>query len=107
MVAGKRPVRVVTDSAADIPAEIARELGITVIPLNVVMEGKAYLDGVDLSGQEFYEKLQATQSVTTTSLPSLDAFAQSYRTLTGAGCDVVSIHVSSKLSGTFNAALMA
>lgn len=103
----KRPVRIITDSASDIPAELARELDITIIPLQVMMEGQTYLDGVDLSGPEFYEKLQATRSVTTTSLPSLDAFAEAYRKLTGEGCDVVSIHLSSKLSGTFNAALMA
>ena len=103
----KRPVRIVTDSAADIPTELASQLDITIIPLRVMMEGATYLDGMDLSGQEFYEKLQDTRSVTTTSLPSLDAFADAYRRLTGEGCDVVSIHLSSKLSGTFNAALMA
>jgi DegV family protein with EDD domain len=107
MPARKRPVKIVTDSASDIPSELATELDITIIPLKVIVEGETYLDGVDLSGEEFYEKLQATRSVTTTSLPSLDAFAEAYRRLTGEGCDVVSIHLSSKLSGTFNAALMA
>ncbi|HKP51422.1 MAG TPA: DegV family protein [Chloroflexia bacterium] len=107
MSASRRQVRIVTDSAADIPADLARELDITVIPLNVIMEGKTYRDGVDLSGEEFYERLKTTRSVTTTSLPSLDAFAEAYRRLTTEGCDVVSIHLSSKLSGTFNAALMA
>ncbi len=103
----QRPVRVVTDSAADIPRELARELGITVVPLRVHMGGRTYLDGVDISGEAFYHELEATRSVTTTSLPSLGSFEQAYRQITGDGYDVVSIHMSSKLSGTFNAALMA
>ena len=103
----QRPVKVVTDSAADIPRELARELGITVVPLRVHMGGKTYLDGIDISGEAFYHELEATRSVTTTSLPSLDSLEQAYRQITGDGYDIVSIHISSKLSGTFNAALMA
>jgi DegV family protein with EDD domain len=103
----QRPVRVVTDSASDIPPQLARELGITVVPLRVHMGGKTYLDGVDISGEAFYHELEATRSVTTTSLPSLDSIEQAYRQLTDDGFDIVSIHLSSKLSGTFNAALMA
>jgi DegV family protein with EDD domain len=100
-------VRIVTDSAADIPPDMASELGITVVPLLVHMAGKVFRDGVDISGEEFYRELEATRSVTTTSLPTLASFEEAYRRLTSAGHDVVSIHMSSKLSGTFNAALMA
>src|SRR5687768_12004959 len=107
MVTGHRPVKVVIDSGADIPPNLAAELDITVIPLLVHISGKTYQDGVDISGQALYAELEAARSVTSTSLPSLDALAQAYRHLTGAGYDVVSIHISSKLSGTFNAALMA
>src|SRR5919201_5101815 len=102
-----RPVKIATDSAADIPADIARALGITVVPLLLHMGGRLYRDGVDISGEAFYRELEATRSVTTTSLPSLDSFEEAYRTLTSDGFDIVSIHMSSKLSGTFNAALMA
>ena len=102
-----RRVKVVIDSGADIPPDIAAELDITVIPLLVHISGKTYQDGVDISGQALYAELEAARSVTSTSLPSLDALAQAYRRLTGEGYDVVSIHISSKLSGTFNAALMA
>lgn len=101
------PVRIVTNSAADIPADLARRLDITVIPLLVHMGGNTYRDGVDLSGEEFYRQLQEVQGVTTTSLPSLHSLEEAYRTLTRDGYEVVSIHLSSKLSGTFNAALMA
>jgi len=102
-----RPVKIVVDSAADIPPDIVRELDITVIPLLVHMGGRTYQDGVDISGEAFYRQLKATQSVTTTSLPTLNALAEAYRRLTSDGYDVVSVHLSSKLSGTFNAALMA
>lgn len=101
------PVKIVTDSAADIPPNLARELDITVIPLLVHMGGNTYRDGVDLSGEEFYRRLSEVQGVTTTSLPSLHSFEEAYRSLTQGGYEVVSIHLSSKLSGTFNAALMA
>jgi DegV family protein with EDD domain len=102
-----RRVRIVTDSAADLPQGLAAGLGITVVPLLVHMDGQSYRDGVDLTGEEFYDRLSSTQSVTTTSLPSLESFAAAYRELNAAGFDVLSIHLSSKLSGTFNAALMA
>jgi DegV family protein with EDD domain len=100
-------VKIVTDSAADIPANLAAELDITVVPLLVHMGGKSYLDGVDISGEAFYRELEATRSVTTTSLPSLESFEREYRRLTSEGYEVVSIHLSSKLSGTFNASLIA
>lgn len=107
MPAAKRPVKLVIDSGADIPPEVARRLDITVIPLLVNIKGTTYRDGIDISGEAFYKELEATRSVTTTSLPSLDALAEAYRQLTASGNDVVSVHISSKLSGTFNAALMA
>ncbi len=103
----QRPVKIVTDSAADIPADLARDLDITVIPLLVHMGGSTYRDGVDLSGEEFYRRLEVVKGVTTTSLPSLHSFEEAYRSLTRDGYEIVSIHLSSKLSGTFNAALMA
>ena len=102
-----RQVKIVTDSAADIPAELARELDITVIPLLVHMGGSTFRDGLDLSGEEFYRRLESVRGVTTSSLPSLHSFEEAYRGLTRDGFEVVSIHLSSKLSGTFNAALMA
>jgi len=86
---------------------VARELDITVVPLLVHMGGKSYMDGVDISGEAFYRELEASRSVTTTSLPTLDSFEQAYRRLTAEGHDIVSIHLSSRLSGTLNAALIA
>ena len=107
MPAEQRPVKVVVDSAADIPKEIAQQLDITVVPLSVQIGGKSYLDGVDISGEAFYREMESTRSVTTTSLPSVDALDEAYRRITGEGCDVVSVHLSSKLSGTFSTAQLA
>ena len=107
MAASRRPVKIVTDSAADIPSDLAKELDIIVVPLSVIIDGNVYRDGVDLTGPQFYARLKGTRSATTTSLPPLDAFAEEYRRLTAEGCDVVSIHLSSKLSGTYNSALIA
>jgi DegV family protein with EDD domain len=100
-------VRIVTDSAADIPAEIAEEHGITVVPLLVHMHDRTYRDGVDISGEEFYRELESARSVTTTSLPTLASFEEAYRRLTAEGHEILSLHMSSRLSGTYNAALMA
>ncbi len=106
----QRPVRIVTDSAADIPKSLADKLDITVVPLLVHIggpSGKTFRDGVDMSGEQFYRELESTRSVTTTSLPTLESIADAYRKITAEGCDVVSVHMSSKLSGTYDAALMA
>src|SRR4051812_3007454 len=100
-----KQVKIVTDSAADIPDEIARELDITVVPLLVYLGGKSYRDGIDISGEDFYRELEATRSVTTTSLPTLASFQEVYRKLTDEGHEIVSIHLSSRISGTYNAAL--
>jgi DegV family protein with EDD domain len=102
-----RPVRIVTDSAADIPADLSRELDITSVSLLVNMGDHTYRDGVEITGEEFYRRLRESKSVTTTSLATLDSLSDAYRKLTGDGYAVLSIHLSSKHSGTFNAALMA
>src|SRR4051812_44389353 len=107
MTAKRKAVKIVTDSAADIPQDVAEEFGITVVPLMVHMGGKSYRDGVDISGEAFYRELEASRSVTTTSLPSLASFEEAYRSITAEGSEIVSVHMASKLSGTYNTALMA
>lgn len=99
-------VKIVTDSTSDIPAQVATALGITVIPLYVNFSGQSYQDGVDLTADQFYEKLVAASALPTTSTPSPDAFTQIYERLSQEGSDVISIHVSSKLSATYNVATL-
>ena len=101
-------VRIVTDSTADLPAEGASELGITVVPLTVFFGDEAYLDGVDLDNASFYQKLAASKDLPRTSQPSPAAFEETYRRLIGEGAEaILSVHLSSKLSGTYQSACTA
>jgi DegV family protein with EDD domain len=103
----RRPVKIVTDSTADIPPEIAAELGIEVVPLRVEFGNTSYRDGIDLDGETLYHLLRESPTLPTTSQPSLGELQQVYHDLTADGCDVVSVHVSSGLSGTYNVAALA
>jgi DegV family protein with EDD domain len=100
-------VKVVTDSTADLLASDREALDIAVVPLNVHFGDQVYRDGVDLTGDEFFEKLKAAPQLPRTSQPSVGAFEEVYRRLTGDGAEVVAIHLSSKFSGTYQASLMA
>lgn len=101
-------VRIVTDSTADIPPEQASAAGITVVPLTVFFGDKAYLDGVELDNANFYRKLQASKELPRTSQPSPAAFQEAYLHLIEEGADaILSVHLSSKLSGTYQSACTA
>jgi DegV family protein with EDD domain len=96
--------RVVTDSTSDVPPEWRERLGITVVPLTVHFGKESFTDGVDLTHEEFFERLKRAESLPTTSAPSPGAFAEVYRSLS-AECDgAISIHISSTLSATVEAA---
>ena len=101
-------LRLVTDSTADIPLDQARATGITVVPLTVFFGDEAYLDGVDLDNAGFYSKLQASKELPRTSQPSPAAFQEAYINLINDGADaILSVHLSSKLSGTYQSACTA
>ena len=100
-------VRIVTDSTADLTPEQQRAAGITVVPLNVHFGDQVFRDHVDLSADEFFRRLKASSQLPRTSQPSVGAFEEAYRTLLDGGDEIVSVHLSSKVSGTYNSALMA
>jgi DegV family protein with EDD domain len=101
-------VRLVTDSTADIPQDQAQAAGITVVPLTVFFGDEAYLDGVELDNASFYSKLQASKELPRTSQPSPAAFQEAYIHLINEGADaILSVHLSSKLSGTYQSAYTA
>lgn len=100
-------IRIVTDSSADLPPEVASQWEITVVPCNVVVDDVTYKDGVDISADEFYKKLTSSARPPTTSQPSPADIQAVYQKLMDEGHQVVSIHVSGKLSGTVNAAEQA
>jgi DegV family protein with EDD domain len=102
-------MRIVTDSGTDLllsPEQLA-ELDIEVVPLVVTLNGRSYREGVDIQSHEFYPLLAATDSLPTTSQPSVGDFAEIYRRLAASDPDILSIHMTSGLSGTFNAAKAA
>jgi DegV family protein with EDD domain len=96
--------RVVTDSTSDVPPGWRERFGIAVVPLTVHFGGESFQDGVDLTHEEFFERLKTTQALPTTSAPSPGAFADAYRRLSGECDGVISIHISSTLSATAEAA---
>lgn len=100
-------LQIVTDSGADISLspEAARELNIHTIPLQVTLAGTTYHEGIDIQPQQFYELLEATNELPTTSQPSAGSFAEVYRSIASQGDRILSIHMSSGLSGTYASAL--
>jgi DegV family protein with EDD domain len=100
-------VRIVTDSTADIPLETQRAFDITVVPLNVHIGEDVFRDRVDLSGDEFFRRLQQSPQLPRTSQPSVGVFEEAFRGRLDEGHEVVAVLLSSKVSGTYNAGLMA
>lgn len=98
-------VRIVTDSTADIPAEMAKSLGITIVPLSVQFGAESFKDGVEITSDQFFEKLQKSQILPKTSQPSAGDFLEVYKRFSND--QIISIHVAQKLSGTFNSASIA
>ena len=100
-------IRIVTDSVSDLPPSVAGANDITVVPLYVAIGSETYRDGVDITADRFYSLLAELPSLPTTSQPSVADFQEVYRRLLDQGHQVVSIHVSAKLSGTLNSAAQA
>lgn len=103
------PVQVVTDSGADLTPEMREQHGIHVVPLTIHFGAQEFRDGVDLSPDAFYERLTQAQGdlLPRTTQPSPADFERVYRPLVEAGHAVVSIHLSSQLSGTYQSAALA
>jgi DegV family protein with EDD domain len=99
-------VKIVTDSTADIPEELAAELEITVVPCNVHFGLETYRDGLDLSKKEFYARLQTSPTLPTTSAPAAGLFEATYRKLASETDQILSIHLASALSAICNSAYL-
>src|SRR2546421_10582252 len=100
----ERSVAIVTDSTADLPPALASSRSISVVPLTLHFAGRSLLDGVDITPSEFYRKLPNATTHPTTSQPSPGQFAEMYTSLLADHDSVVSIHISEKLSGTYESA---
>lgn len=100
----RRPVSIVTDSAADLSEEIVRAHGIHVVPMSLVAGDEIYRDGIDISADEFHGRLRDSGALPTTSQPALGSFVGAYERAAEEGEHVVGIFLSSTLSGTLGAA---
>ncbi|MDI6815000.1 MAG: DegV family protein, partial [Dehalococcoidales bacterium] len=100
-------VKIVTDSVSDLPSQVAKELGITIIPLNVRFGEEVYRDGIDLTVEQFYDKLRNSKILPVTSVPSPATFAEAYDKLAKETDEILVITLSSKLSGTYEVALQS
>lgn len=100
-------IAVVTDSTSDLPVDIAKQHGISVVPLNVHIEDETFLDGVSISADEMYRRLPDQKVIPTTSAPSVGTFIEMFEKLGETHDEIISIHISSKLSLTHNSAVQA
>ena len=101
-------VRIVTDSTADLSNPLREKYGLEMIPLNVHFGDELYKDQVDLSPEQFYEKLRTAKILPRTSQPSPGEFMELYKKIADEGAEtIVSIHLSAKLSGTYQSAKVA
>ena len=101
------PVKVVTDSVSDLPPQVAQELGITIVPLNVRFGEKVYRDSIDLTTDQFYERLRHSQVLPVTSVPAPAAFAEAYNKLSEETDEILVITLTAKLSGTHEVAMQS
>ena len=100
-------IKVVTDSVSDLPPGLVDELGVTVVPAKVLFGSEEFSDGVDITTDQFFERLAADPVLPKTSQPSVGEFAEVYRRVAQDADGIVSVHVSSKVSGTYNSAVQA
>lgn len=97
-------MKIVTDCGMDLAPEQLEGLDVRPLPLNIYLSGKSYRSGIDIGAKEFYKLLSETEDYPTTSQPAAGDFAELYREVAREDSDILSIHISSGLSGTLNAA---
>ena len=107
MAQAKRPVVVVTDSAASLTPEMGREYGVHIVPIYVMFGADVYRDGVDLDTEKFYHLLHSSKQLPTTSQPTAADFVEVYTRLSEQAEAIVSIHPSIKISATVDSARAA
>lgn len=100
-------IKIVTDSTCDLSKEEVEELNVHVIPLSISIDGKTYIDGTDMTPDLFIEKMKQSEELPKSSQPAVGEFVELYDRLGSDGSEVLSIHMSGKLSGTVDAARTA
>ncbi len=100
-------VKILTDSVCDLPPQIIKELGIITIPVQVCFGTEVYRDGIDISTEDFYQKLETSKVFPTTAVPPPAEFIRAYDQAAAESDEILVITLSSKLSGLYNAAKQA
>src|SRR5690625_3905182 len=98
-------IKIVTDSTVQLSEEEIKKYGISIVPLNVIVDGKTYLDNVNITKDEFFSVMETSEELPTTSQPAPGAYTALYNELGENGDEILSIHVSGDLSGTYNSAV--
>jgi DegV family protein with EDD domain len=92
-------IKIVTDSTSDIPIDIATQLGITVVPVVIVIDTVSHVDGITISRQQFYDNLENYRDVPRTASPPMETFANAFRTVQREGADdIIAIHLNQRFS---------
>lgn len=103
----RKQVHLVTDSGSDIPRHLQEEHGIAVVPLSINFETETLLDSVDITSEQFVERLRTSEKLPSTAQPTVEQFGAEFQKGIDAGLDVLCITISSGLSGTINSARLA
>jgi DegV family protein with EDD domain len=97
-------IKIVTDSTMDMSLEVAEQLGIVVVPLSVTINGETYLDRVEIDASEYMDMMKKADELPKSSQPSAGAFLEVYDRLGAEGYEVLSLHMTGKMSGTVRSA---
>lgn len=100
-------IKIVTDSTCDLPSGWLARLNITVVPVNIQFGAETFREGFDISPAAFYQRINSTGALPTTSQPSVGEYCQIYEQLAADGSDILSVHLTSQLSGTWQTATLA
>ncbi len=100
-------LKIVTDTTCNLPPAWFNQYRITIVPFNIQFGLETFREGLDISPTTFYNRIQTEQALPTTSQPAIGDFIDTYRQLAADGSEIISIHVTSKLSGAWQAAVLA
>jgi DegV family protein with EDD domain len=100
-------LHIITDSTADMPSDWVKKYSIHIIPMNIIFGPKTYLDGVDVSSKNFYDLVEQTGVIPKTACPAPVQWSALIRQIAKTGDDILTLHVSGKLSGSYNSAKIA
>ncbi|MCB0223606.1 MAG: DegV family protein [Anaerolineae bacterium] len=100
-------IKIVTDTTCDLPADLFDRYRISIVPINIQFGQTTLREGIDIQPDDFYRRIETTGSLPTTSQPSVGQFCECFETLAADGSEILAIHLTSKLSGTWQSATLA